>query len=214
MLAARGAVVVSADQLAREVVEPGEEAYGAVVARFGPGVVRPDGTLDRPALARAVFADPAARADLEAITWPAVRAAMRARLAEEEGTDHVVVLDIPLLAESRGRRAGGGRGAGPCGAGRGQGPGPGEAGPDLDSAGVVVVDCPLEVAVDRLVRLRGMAEADAWARVAAQASREDRLALADLVIDNSGDRAHLEAEVERAWAWIRGLAARPAGTIG
>ncbi|MBO0894602.1 MAG: dephospho-CoA kinase, partial [Acidimicrobiales bacterium] len=100
MLAARGAVVVDADQLAREVVEPGGVAYPAVVDRFGPGIVGPNGALDRQALAAVVFADPGARSDLEGIIWPAVGQAMRARLAEEAPTDHVVVLDIPLLAES------------------------------------------------------------------------------------------------------------------
>jgi dephospho-CoA kinase len=183
-------VVVDADQLARQVVEPGGAAYQAVVDRFGPGIVDDHGVLDRAALAGIVFADPGARSDLERIVWPAVRLAMGARLAEEAATSHVVVLDIPLLAESAGR--------------------PGDARPDLGLAGVIVVDCPVEVAVARLVRERGMDEADARSRVAAQASREARLALADFVVDNSGDRTHLGAEVARAWTWIEALAGRRA----
>lgn len=182
LLAARGAVVVDADRLVREAEAPGGEVYQAVVDRFGPGVVLPDGALDRRALARVVFADPSARAALERITHPAVRSAMADRLAEEAATDHVVVLDIPLLAETGSARA-----LGPLGQGL---------------AGIMVVDCPVEVAVSRLVAQRAMSEADARSRVAAQVSRETRLGLADVVIDNSRDQAHLEDEVERAWAWI------------
>lgn len=178
LLAERGAVVVDADAIARRVVEPGCPAYGAVVARFGPGVVEPGGALDRQALADVVFADPGARADLNAIVHPAVRAAMAEAVAAHASTDRVVVMDIPLLAEGGGRR------------------------PEM--AAVVVVDAPVEVAVARLVEQRGMAEADARARVAAQATREQRLALADVVVDNSGDLAHLAAEVDRAWAFLQG----------
>jgi dephospho-CoA kinase len=179
LLADKGAVVIDADRLAREVVEPGTEAYRRVVERFGPGVVAPDGTLDRPALARIVFADPEARRDLERITHPAIGARMAERMAELSGTDAVVVLDVPLLVES----------------GR------------TDVAGVIVVDCPEEVAVERLVAQRGMDPVDARRRMAAQASREERLARADFVIDNSGSPEELRAQVERAWAWIEGLRA-------
>lgn len=183
-------MVVDADQLARQVVEPGGVAYQAVVDRFGPDIVNDHGALDRPALAGIVFADPGARSDLERIVWPAVRLAMGARLAEEAATGHVVVLDIPLLAESA-------RGAD-------------DPRRTWGLAGVIVVDCPVEVAVGRLAQERGVDEADARSRVAAQASREDRLALADFVVDNSGDRTHLVAEVARAWAWIEALADRQA----
>jgi dephospho-CoA kinase len=218
MLAARGAVVVDADQLAREVVEPGGVAYGAVVDRFGPGILGPNGALDRQALAAIVFADPGARSDLERIIWPAVGQAMRARLAAEGATDRVVVLDIPLLAESAsgpeadaqppddGSTGHGPPGHLPPGDGPAEGwrPGPGrpDVRPDLGLGGVVVVDCPVEVAVARLVAQRGMDEDDIRARMAAQASRQARRALADVVIDNGGDRTQLEAEVARAWAWI------------
>ncbi len=124
MLAARGAVVIDADRIARQVVEPGEPAFVAVVQRFGPGVVLPDGRLDRAAIASAVFSDPAALADLNAITHPFIAAVIGSRLALERDTDHAVVLDIPLLT------------------------------PPLRTlygmAGVIVVDAPVEVAVERV----------------------------------------------------------------
>jgi dephospho-CoA kinase len=175
-LAARGAVVVDADQLARESMEPGGGAYEAVLARFGPDLAGPDGAIDRRRLAEVVFADPAARADLEAIVHPVVRAGVAARVAAERGTDNVVVVDVPLLAESPAAREG------------------------LDV--IVVVDCPEDVAVARLVATRDMTEGDARARVAAQASREERRAIADFVVDNSGSMEDLDRVVDRLWRWI------------
>jgi dephospho-CoA kinase len=180
MLIRRGAVVIDADVIAREVVEPGKEAYEEVVRRFGDSVKGPDGGLDRPALAAIVFADASARADLEAIVHPAVGAVLLERLAAEVGTDHVVVLDIPLLVEAGGRRR-------------------------YPLAGVLVVDAPEDIALERLVVLRGMPEEAARARVAAQAAREERLRLADFVILNIGTLDELEEMVERAWEWIAGL---------
>ena len=182
LLAERGAVTIDADALARAAVEPGGPAYPAVVERFGPGVVAADGRLDRAALAGVVFADPVARRDLEAIVHPAVRAGVAERvaaIAASGGHSRPVVVEIPLLAESPASRAG--------------------------LASVIVVDCPEDVAVARLAAARGMSEADARARVAAQASREERLALAGFVIDNSGTREELWAEVDRCWAWLEGL---------
>ena len=179
LLSERGAVIVDADLAARKVVEPGGPAYQAVVDRFGPGILAPDGAIDRPALAAIVFTDPAARADLEAITHPAVGVLINEQLAAEAGTDHVVVLDVPLLVES------------------------GRTG----TVGVIVVDCPPETAIQRLVEQREMDEADARRRVAAQVSREERLAHADLVIDNAGSLEALERQVDAAWAWIQGLRA-------
>jgi dephospho-CoA kinase len=175
LLAGRGAVIVDADLLARQVVEPGSPGYQAVLDRFGPAVADADGSLDRRALAQLVFADPAALADLNAIVHPAVRAAIADRLADLEGGDGIVVLDIPLLVES-GRSYGAGA--------------------------VIVVDCPPEVAVRRLVEQRGMDEADARRRMAAQIPRADRLAAADVVIDNSGSREDLAAEVARVWTLL------------
>ena len=182
LLSARGAVIVDADVVARRVVEPGGPAYQGVVDRFGPGILAADGTIDRRALAAIVFADPEARADLEAITHPAVGVLINEQLAAEAGTDHVVVLDVPLLVES-------GRTGTP----------------------VIVVDCPPETAIRRLVEQRAMDEADARRRGAAQVSREERLAHADLVIDNSGSPEALEHQVDAAWAWIEGL--RAAGEL-
>ncbi len=176
-LGARGAVVVDADAIVREHQQPGTPVFDAIVERFGPGVVAADGSLDRPALAALVFGDPEALADLNGLTHPAVGRTIAERLGAEVGTDHVVVLDIPLLVESGRYRV----------------------------AGLVVVDCPVEVAVGRLVAQRGMDEADARARIARQASREERLAKADFVIDNAGSRHDLEAAVDRAWTWMESL---------
>src|SRR4051794_3685930 len=173
LLAARGAVIIDADRIAREVVEPGGRAYAGVIERFGPDIVATDATIDRPALATKVFGDPQALADLNALTHPAIGAVMADRIQAQSGTENVVVLDIPLLAEGGRDRYG--------------------------VAGVIVVDTPVEQAVRRLVEQRGMAEDDARARVAAQATREARRALADIVVDNAADMAALEHEVDRVW---------------
>ncbi|MFD5434349.1 dephospho-CoA kinase [Kitasatospora sp. NPDC127067] len=172
LFAARGAVIVDSDVIAREVVAPGTDGLAAVVAEFGPQVLREDGALDRPALGAVVFADPERLKALNAIVHPLVRA-RSAELEAAAAPDAAVVHDVPLLAEN---------GLAPL--------------YDL----VVVVDAADEVRLDRLVRLRGMAEEEARARMAAQASREDRLAIADLVIDNSGGLAELEARVDEVWA--------------
>jgi dephospho-CoA kinase len=175
-LADRGAVVVDADRIAREVVEPGGPAYAPLIARFGSGIVAQDGRIDRPGLAAVAFVDAQALADLNCITHPAIGAVMAARVAEQAQSDRVVVLDIPLLrAETRARWP-------------------------LEL--IIVVDAPVEVAVERLVSQRGLSEPDARARVAAQISREDRRALADVVIDNSGDLEQLATEIARAWAIV------------
>lgn len=171
--AERGAVVVDHDALAREVVEPGSEGLAAVVEAFGTDVLRPDGALDRPVLGRLVFGDDAARARLEAIVHPRVRALSHEReeQARAAGTP-VVVHDVPLLVET------------------------GQADAfDL----VVVVDAPVDVRVRRLVEGRGMSEPDARARIAAQADDDDRREAADVVLDGSGDVQHLAAEVDLLW---------------
>jgi dephospho-CoA kinase len=183
MLTARGAVVVDADQIAREVVEPGGPAYQPMIDRFGPKIVRPDKTLDRAAIAAQAFAGPEALADLNGITHPAIRAVMAERIGAQAGTDNVVVVDIPLLAEG-----------GPAAYGL---------------SGVIVVDAPVDVAIQRLVDGRGLSESDARARVAAQASREDRRKLADVVIDNAGSREDLARQVEDVWQWIETLRDTP-----
>ena len=184
LLAARGAVIVDADAIVRELQAPGGDAYVAIVERFGPSVVAADGALDRPALAALVFADEEARRDLQGLTWPLVGREMAARMAAQADTDAIVVLDIPLLAER-------GRGSYPI-------------------AGVIVVDCPVDVAVARLVEHRGFTEEDARARVAAQISRDERRAIADVVVDNRGSLADLEAQIEGIWTWLEELRAAQA----
>lgn len=173
-LAARGATVIDSDLLAREVVAPGTPGLAAVVEWFGPGVLATDGRLDRAALAAIVFGDAEQREALNAIVHPLVRA-RSAELAAAAPPDAVVVHDVPLLVEA------------------------GLAG--LFDV-VVVVDVPEAVQLDRLVRQRGMTEPEARARIAAQASPEQRLAAADYVIDNSGDLHDLDREVGRLWVWL------------
>jgi dephospho-CoA kinase len=175
-LAARGAVVVDADAVAREVVEPDGPAFEPLVARFGPGIIGPDGRVDRPALAAIVFSDADARAAINAITHPVIGQVVLERASAFDGTDRVVVLDVPLLTEVT------------------------KAFYRLGA--VVVVDTPVDVAVARLVSHRGFDEAGARARAAAQISREERRALAGLVIDNAGGRDALEDEIDRAWRWL------------
>jgi dephospho-CoA kinase len=175
LLAARGAVIVDTDVVARAVVAPGGAAHDAVVSRFGAALAS-----DRRALADVVFSDPAALADLNAIVHPAVRAEVARQLGSMPAATPVVVLDVPLLVESGGRDR-------------------------YDVAGVIVVDCPEDVALARLVEQRGMDEADARRRMAAQATRADRLAAADIVVHNDGSLAELEEQVNRAWGWIEGL---------
>jgi dephospho-CoA kinase len=178
-LAGYGAVVIDADAVAREVVEPGTEGLAEVVEAFGPGVLGPDGRLDRPKLGEMVFADPERRSRLNAIIHPLVGARM-AELEREAGSASIVVHDVPLIAE--GGRAGA---------------------YDL----VVVVDAPPRIQVERLVRNRGMTRDQAKARMGAQASREQRLAIADIVIDNSSSLAELDRQVGDLWAELRRRAA-------
>lgn len=170
VLAERGAVVVDADAVAREVVQPGRPAYDAVVERFGEAILDAGGRIDRPELAKVVFADDRARRDLEAITHPAVGVEM-ARRINEAPPDAIVVLDVPLLVEAAGRSY------------------------DV----VVVVEAPEAERLERLAR-RGVAREDATTRMRAQASDDQRRAAADVVIDNSGDLARLEAQVDRLWS--------------
>jgi len=174
-LAARGAVIIDADKAARAVVEPGTPGLARVAETFGPGVLREDGSLDRPKLAEIVFADEAARTKLNAIVHPLVhdymRAAEQAAVAAA-GDNAVIIHDVPLLAE-------GGRGS------------------EFDL--VIVVDVPPEIQVERLAA-RGMPEEQARARMAAQATREQRLAVADIVIDNSGTLADLDRRITEVWA--------------
>ncbi|MGW1123375.1 dephospho-CoA kinase [Streptomyces sp. NPDC002526] len=179
LLVGHGAVLIDSDRIAREVVEPGTPGLAAVAEEFGPGILAPDGTLDRPALGTIVFADPDRLAALNAIVHPLVRD-RSAELEKAAGPDSVVVHDVPLLTEN---------GLAPL--------------YDL----VIVVDAAPETQLDRLVRLRGMTEADARARMAAQATREQRRAVADLVIDNDGPVEELVARVREVWAELSRRAA-------
>jgi dephospho-CoA kinase len=173
-LAARGAVVIDSDVLAREVVAKGTDGLAEVVAAFGDGVLTAEGELDRPALGRIVFGDEPARRKLEAIIHPRVRA-RSAEIEAQSAADAIVVHDIPLLVET------------------------GQADKfDL----VLVVDVPGDVQVERLTSQRGMADAEAKQRIASQASREDRLAVADVVVDNSGTLADLDRRVDEVWATV------------
>jgi dephospho-CoA kinase len=171
LLASYGAVLVDADKIAREVVEPGTEGLAAVVDAFGAEILTPEGALDRPRLGAIVFQDPERLATLNAIVHPLVGARSH-ELEAAAGPDAVVVHDVPLLTEN-----------------------------GLASLYdmVVVVDAAPETQLDRLVRLRGMSEADARARMAAQATREQRREIADLVIDNDGPLEELEPQVRKVW---------------
>ena len=173
----RGAVIVDADAIVRELQEPGTVVFDEMVERFGAAIVAADGTLDRAAVARIVFADAEALADLGMIVHPRVHDEIERRVAAEQDSDHVVVLDIPLLDRS--------------------------GWPGL--AGTIVVDLDPDVAVERLIAYRGFDETDARNRIANQASRDERLTLADFVVDNGGDLDDLEREVDRAWDWIATL---------
>ncbi|MFM2718899.1 dephospho-CoA kinase [Microbacterium mcarthurae (nom. nud.)] len=178
MLAERGAVVVDADAIVRDVQSPGSPVLAAIVAEFGGDVLRPDGSLDRPVLGAQVFGHPERLATLNALVHPAVReeSQRRFRAAFDADADAVVVYDVPLLAESRGT---------------------GEW--DL----VVVAHAPAEQRVQRLVSQRGFTEADARARIAAQVGDDERLALADVVIDTAGDVDATRRQVDDLWERLR-----------
>jgi len=173
MLRERGAAVFDADVLAREAVAPGTEGHRAVVERFGADVLAPGGELDREALASVVFADPAARRDLEAIVHPEVRRLFAEGSDAYRDTDRVVVLSAPLLVETGMHSA-------------------------FDV--LVVVAVPVSVQVERLMRDRGMSEAAVRARIDAQAPLEDKAAVADILLDNEGSPEELARQIDRIWA--------------
>jgi dephospho-CoA kinase len=181
-LVSLGAVLVDADAVAREVVEPGTPGLAAVVEEFGQEVLLPDGALDREKLGSIVFADDAKRRRLNAIVHPLVGLRMQ-ELVEDAPAEAIVVYDVPLLTEN-------------------------------DLAGmyefVVVVDTSVEEQLRRLTTLRGMTEEAARARIVAQATREERRAVADRVIDNSGTLETLAAQVDELWAELARRAAAPA----
>lgn len=171
LLAERGAIIIDADAIVHDLQRAGSPLLARMAERFGAGIVRPDGELDRAGLAAVVFGDDQALKDLNALVHPAVRDEMARRVDALRDTDHVVVLDVPLL-DTR-------------------------AYPGLHA--VLVVDLDVDLAVDRLVRDRGMSPGDARARIANQKSRDERRAMATHVIDNSGDLTALERQVDELW---------------
>jgi len=182
LLEGKGAIIIDADAIVREVQLPGSAVLTELVAKFGAGVLAADGSLDRQAVANIVFTDPDALKALNAIVHPAVGKEMNRRMIEQRTTDHVVILDIPLLTEN----------------------------PREGLQGKIVVDVPVEVQVVRLVQYRGFDEADARARISRQATREQRLATADFVVDNSGDLADLKPQIDKLWLWLNSLPQLPA----
>lgn len=179
-LAARGAVIIDADGIVRELQVPGAPLLDELAARFGPEIILDDGSLDRAGLAAIAFRDDESVAALNAIMHPAVRREIRRRIDAEQDTDNVVVLDTPLMTPT--------------------------VVEGLVFAAVIVVDTPIEIAVERLVAQRGMTPEDALARISKQISREERVATADRVIDNSGDVASLDRQLDDLWDWIGAFA--------
>ncbi len=172
LLVAHGAVLLDADQVARDVVEPDQPAFAALVDEFGPSIVGPDGTLDRAALAAKAFATPEARTALEAITHPAIHAEFGRRMVAAP-TDAIVVMDVPLLVEAKNAA-------------------------ERGYEAVIVVETPPDLRLDRLVD-RGLTREDASARMAAQATDEERRAVATHLIDNSAGHEDLVTQVDALW---------------
>ena len=186
-LATHGAVIVDADVIVRDLQRPGQPVLLAIVERFGAEVLAESGHLDRAALAGKVFADAEALAALNRIVHPAVGVEMMRRIDAQRKSQRVVVLDVPLLAES----------------------------PRVGLGGVLVVDLDPQIALQRLVEQRGLSAQDAQARIAKQATRQQRRAIADWIIDNSGSRLELARQVGAAWQWMWSLppAAPDAGRL-
>ncbi len=186
-LVERGAILIDADEIVRDLQQPGEPVFDAIVSRWGRTVVAADGTLDRAAVAAVVFKDADELAALNSIVHPAVgeEMARRRAAAAEHSPGAVVVLDIPLLVRPDGEPI---------------------ANRYRDLAGIVVVDADPEVAVQRLVAQRGLSDDDARARIANQASRQSRLEVADFVIDNNGTVEELEPQIDACYRWARSLA--------
>ena len=180
----RGALLIDADRIVRELQEPGQRVFEAMVQRWGAAIVAEDGTLNRGAVAEIVFNDADELKALGEIVHPALYNEIERRRGLNSGTDAVVVLDLPLLVGADGISI---------------------ADQFEEIAGIVVVDADPDLTVERLVANRGFVEADARARIANQASSEDRIAVADWVIDNSGNLAALERNIDRAWEWITTL---------
>jgi dephospho-CoA kinase len=181
LLAARGAVIIDADDITRDVQKPLSAVVEAIAARFGEDVLDAERGLIRSKLAELVFSDPPALSDLNAIVHPAVGAEIERRVAALAPTENVVVLDIPLLTEN----------------------------PRRGLQGKIVVDVPPAVQIERLVSYRGFTPDDARSRIARQAGRDDRLRGADFVIDNSGTPVDLARKVVTLWDWLKSLPQLP-----
>lgn len=178
-LVARGAALVDADATVKQLQRAGEPVFVAMVEHFGEAIIGDDGELNRPAIAEIVFSDSDQLEALNGIVHPAVRTSMATQRSDFALTHDVIVLDIPLLVEGN------------------------KAYDDL--AGIIVVDVPVDMAVERLVAYRGFDENDARARMSSQVSRQERLKVADFVVDNGGTLDDLDAEVDRCWQWISGF---------
>jgi dephospho-CoA kinase len=177
LLEKRGAVIVDADLIVRELQQPGGEIFLRMVEMFGNKVVATDGSLNRAAVANEVFKDADLLKKLNSLIHPVVRRVMNERVEGHRATNKIVILDIPLLVEN----------------------------PREGLDGVLVVDLDPQIAIERIVSQRNMSIDDAKSRVAAQSTREQRLAIADHVVDNSGDREALAIQVGAAWSWITSL---------
>jgi len=181
LLQARGAVIIDADAIVREVQQPGSPVLVELAQKFGSDVLAEDGSLDRQAVANIVFTDPDALKALNAIVHPAVGREMNDRLIAQRTSENVVVLDIPLLTEN----------------------------PREGLQGRIVVDVPVELQVQRLTTFRGFEEADARARISRQATRQERLDKADFVVDNSGELEDLGPQIDLLWMWLLSLPQLP-----
>ena len=181
LLQARGAVIIDADAIVREVQQPGSPVLAELAQKFGSDVLAEDGSLDRQAVANIVFTDPDALKSLNAIVHPAVGREMNQRMIAQRASNKVVVLDIPLLTEN----------------------------PREGLQGRIVVDIPVELQVQRLTSFRGFDEADARARISRQATRQERLDKADFVVDNSGGLEDLIPQIDLLWAWLVSLPQLP-----
>jgi dephospho-CoA kinase len=181
LLQARGAVIIDADAIVREVQQPGSPVLVELAQKFGSDVLAEDGSLDRQAVANIVFTDPDALKSLNAIVHPAVGREMNQRMIAQRASDNVVILDIPLLTEN----------------------------PREGLKGRIVVDIPVELQVQRLTSFRGFDEADARARISRQATRQERLDKADFVVDNSGGLEDLIPQIDLLWTWLLTLPQLP-----
>ena len=181
LLQARGAVIIDADAIVREVQQPGSPVLAELAQKFGSDVLAEDGSLDRQAVANIVFTDPDALKSLNAIVHPAVGREMNQRMIAQRASNNVVILDIPLLTEN----------------------------PREGLQGRIVVDIPVELQVQRLTNFRGFDEADARARISRQATRQERLDQADFVVDNSGGLEDLIPQIDLLWTWLLSLPQLP-----